>query len=195
MLEAERIRAKAALIEDAHKAELALFEQQQKDRMAKLAAEAEKMRELGNNIGQGFADSLAEGLGGLADQMAEAMRAVIEAAKRELGIASPSKVFYGIAENTIKGFLGATEDGMGDLYSAGEKVGETYTEGANPLLSAPVGYTGGLKSTEGSGSTLVFNIDARGSEMSEDRFRGVVEEVLQDKLGSGYYRSLIIQGA
>lgn len=185
--------AKIAELENVQKLELAVFEQQQKERQAQLAKDAADMRALGENIGQGFADSLADSLLGINGVMAVAMRSMIESVKQELGIASPSKVFGSIAANTIKSFIDTAEGGLGDLYATGQAVGQAYTAGANPELNSPGGYVTGLAS-QNSGPTFIYQLDLRGSNLTEDQVRRIIEETQMEALNAGYYRSLATEG-
>lgn len=98
------------------------------------------------------ADQILDGLtlgldadaGGLMDAMAAAMSEMIAAAEDELGIASPSKVAQGLADNFIRSFAGRLGD-AGQLVSAMRNSLDRATTAAGQVITnnhALVNYGG-----------------------------------------------------
>jgi phage-related minor tail protein len=193
-LEAERIRNKIASYKEAHALELAIFEQEQNERQAALAAEAEKFKELGEKIGQGFADSLSQGLSTIVNTIREAMQAMIGATKKELQIASPSGVFYNIGKDTQLGLINAVYDSLPAINKAGSMMGLALSNGVEaditPTFNSNHLNTRGVNNE---GITMIFNLDLSNSNFSETQVRNIITEVVGEQMNSGYLRSLVTQ--
>jgi hypothetical protein len=74
--------------------------------------------DLGSNLISGLVAGIAAGAGAVIGAIGGVVTGAIDHAKHLLGIASPSKVFAGIGDNTVAGFTGAVDDGAGDAQAA-----------------------------------------------------------------------------
>jgi hypothetical protein len=72
----------------------------------------------GRNLISGFVGGIVGSIGNVINAVKNAMGAAINAAKSMLGIASPSKVFEGIADFTTEGFTGTIDANTGDVQDS-----------------------------------------------------------------------------
>lgn len=81
--------------------------QSQIDKVSKQVGKnaADAMYDTGKQAGQGFLKGLQGQLKSLEGMMAQIAKAVVNAAKKELGVKSPSRVFAGIGTNTMLGYV------------------------------------------------------------------------------------------
>ncbi|HXI66464.1 MAG TPA: hypothetical protein VNH41_00875, partial [Steroidobacteraceae bacterium] len=79
---------------------------------------------LGTAIWQGLKAGIEAGLGAIKDAVTGLFHKVIGWAESALGIASPSKVFHGIGQNAVKGFIHGVGSMGGDLKKAVIKIAE-----------------------------------------------------------------------
>jgi hypothetical protein len=77
-----------------------------------------KFMSLGSQLITGLAEGIAAGAGAVISAITGAVGGAISAAKSMLGIASPSKVFAGIGDNTAEGFAGGVEDSTDAAHQA-----------------------------------------------------------------------------
>lgn len=119
---------------------------------ALLSAFAQDAVGLGANIVAGLARGITGAAGQVTSAVTGAVGGAIAAAKRQLGIASPSKVFAEIGENTGMGFAGGVEDTTGDAQSA---ISDLVSP-RDARLASESGFGFGGGSAHGS--------DARGSD-------------------------------
>lgn len=66
---------------------------------------ADALYDVGKQAGQGFLKGLQGQLKETESMMAKIAKAVVAAAKKELGVKSPSRVFMGIGDNTMAGYI------------------------------------------------------------------------------------------
>lgn len=69
--------------------------------------------------------------------------AAVKAAEEELGINSPSKVFYGIGDYTGQGFVNALADYAKTAYKAGSNMGESAKSGLSNAIRKIAGVVSG----------------------------------------------------
>ena len=88
---------KIALTKTAQAAELAQYEQHAQDIVATMQKQVADIAAQGKDAGESFVQGIIEGMsagaGALGNAMADAVMAAVDAVKRALGIASPSKLF------------------------------------------------------------------------------------------------------
>ena len=87
---------------------------------------------LGTNIVQGIADGISNGAGKIADAARGAASDAFEAAKKFLGIESPSKLMRDqIGLNFSKGIAGGIKDGIPEVIGASEQAAMTAAQTVN----------------------------------------------------------------
>lgn len=152
-----------------------------------------------SSIGSNIISGLVAGLtpGPLLDAIGNVVGGAIDHAKKLLGIASPSKVFAEIGDNTVAGFTGAVEAGNDNAQAAisgmvdpapaqasANDNGAYAAPRAAPAgaaaagSSAPAGGAKGGSSIDLSGSTFVFN-GVKDAEDAEAMFREMLTTVLE----------------
>lgn len=82
----------------------------------------------GLSVAQGLANGIRNGISWVTNAARSIAQAAVQAAKNALGIASPSKVFLSIGQNTAKGFV----LGIGDNPNAAAAAGRRLAEAAIP---------------------------------------------------------------
>lgn len=127
-----------------------------------------------NNLGADILKGIKLGLdadpGQLMDAMVEAIKRMIEAAEKELGIASPSKWAARTAMNVMTSFADTIDRGGAMLQGRLAMVPEQISE---PVFNGRFGY-------DAPGTTVV-NIDARGAQRGVDEeLRAMVEGVMRE---------------
>jgi phage-related protein len=89
---------------------------------------------LGTNIVQGIADGISNGAGKIADAARGAASDAFEAAKKFLGIESPSKLMRDqIGLNFSKGIAGGIKDGIPEVIGASEQAAATAAQTVNNI--------------------------------------------------------------
>lgn len=128
------------------------------------------------DIATAMIDGLVNGITGAGSRVLQAMTGVVggavDAAKKALGIASPSKVFAEIGGYTAEGFAGGVDDGASQAQGALERMvapPEAPAAAATPAPAAKADTTGG-------GGGNVFNFyGVEGAEDAIDRFTRLLE--------------------
>ncbi|WP_228646513.1 phage tail tape measure protein [Microtetraspora sp. AC03309] len=94
--------------------------QKQIDKVSKQMGKnsADALYDVGKQAGQGFLKGLQGQLKETESMMAKIAKAVVAAAKKELGVKSPSRVFMGIGDNTMLGFIRGIVGQAGTLDAA-----------------------------------------------------------------------------
>lgn len=104
----------------------------------------------------------------------------IDAAKKKLGIASPSKVFAEIGMNTGEGMQQGVEKSTGDVHDAIGDLAKPPLETVGAAKAAPVTAA---SSSGGGGANLqgaTFNFyGVEGAEDAEDRIRALMTQILE----------------
>lgn len=112
--------------------------QKQIDKVSKQMGKnsADALYDVGKKAGEGFLKGLQGQLKQLEGMMAKIAKAVVAAAKKELGVKSPSRVFAGIGDDTMAGFIrgiagkqDATVDAMNQV------VGRAIAAGSGASLT------------------------------------------------------------
>ena len=100
-----------------------------------LSDKLESFKSMGSDLMAG----LKGGIEGAANNVVKAAKGVvnnaIDAAKKLLGIKSPSRVFYGIGSFTVEGFTNALSDGGRDVFKAGENMANSARKGISGSIS------------------------------------------------------------
>lgn len=86
-------------------------------------------KKIGGFIVDGIANGIDDNQQKVIDKISTLAQKAIETMKTETGVASPSKVFYWIAEQWIKGMTNSIEDNGGSVYDA-------FSKEANSLVSS-----------------------------------------------------------
>lgn len=135
-------------------------------------------------VAQGFIDGLVNGIKSGAAAVIGAVTGVvggaIDAAKKKLGIASPSKVMMQLGAHTGGGFAEGVENAGPDVSSAGASLAGAVAGGA--ASGGGGGGGGATKGGGGSGATfnVVVNVAGGGKgweEVTEEAFAIVLERV------------------
>jgi tape measure domain-containing protein len=91
-------------------------------------ANKEKLRQVGTRMAdmvkEGFKAALTHGLGGIVGAAINLATKSTEATEDAFGIASPSKVFYGIGKRVVQGLVNGLKDYSGDAEAAVTSTGE-----------------------------------------------------------------------
>jgi len=134
------------------------------------------------SVGTAIVTGIAAGIRGGAGMVVSAITGVangaISAAKRQLGIASPSKVFAEIGEDTTAGFAGGVED---TAPAATDAMTNMVAPTPAVQRAANQGGTGGATPAAGasiSGNTFVFNGVADADD-AEARFTELFTKLLE----------------
>lgn len=93
------------------------------------------LSDAGHNLIMGFVSGITGSVGAVVNAVSNAMRSAITAAKSALGIASPSKVFSGLADYTTEGYTNTLDDNSGDVQDA--MSGMLDVPPANDVLPDP----------------------------------------------------------
>lgn len=107
--------------------------------------------EIGQNIIQGLIDGIKGMAGKVVDSVKGVVDGAIEGAKKLLGIASPSKLFFQFGEWVDQGFIDGIASMISDVEQAGKHLGEASVIGADegisgtesPLSVPDTGFTRG----------------------------------------------------
>lgn len=126
--------------------------------------------ELGASIIRGLAQGISSGASTVVSAMKGVVDGAIKSAKSLLGIASPSKVFAGIGENTAEGFTSGVEDGAGGARAA---MSDMVMPSDAPTPAAP---------SAGGNSTGDISIVIQAPSGSAEDIAGAVRIVLSDLL-------------
>lgn len=110
---------------------------------------------MGRDLIMGLVNGITGAAGAVVSAITGAVGGAINAAKSMLGIASPSKVFAEIGENTAAGMTEGVESGTSDVQSSLETMAAPPTA----ALTSPTDGAGGGSSdaSSGAGITLQFN--------------------------------------
>lgn len=145
---------------------------------------------IGSQLMQGLANGIRNSAGAVVDAITGAVQGAIAAAKRMLGIASPSKVFAGIGEFTGQGFVEGVEDQQTDAERALTQMVappevpraalDSMTRSASAPASAPATSTTSTTSSSLNLAGATFNFyGVAGAEDSQTRFGELLTRLLE----------------
>jgi hypothetical protein len=149
--------------------------------------------QLGTDLIMGLVNGIAGGGGAVIGAITKVVGGAISAAKRLLGISSPSKVFASFGENTGEGFTDGVEDTTGGAQNALSALVEPPEAPASALASvgaaaagetvggaaaAAAGGGGGGGGIDLSGATFVFQ-GVEGAEDAEQRFSEMLTRLIE----------------
>jgi hypothetical protein len=142
--------------------------------LAAVVGMASQWVSLGADLIAGLARGIAAGAGSVIAAVTGAVGGAISAAKRMLGIASPSRIFAEIGEDTTAGFALGVEDSSGEAQSALADMTSP------PAVDAPAPRGGGAAAAAPnfSGATFIFN-GVAGAEDAERRFGDLLLRILE----------------
>ncbi|HQY59799.1 MAG TPA: hypothetical protein PK141_00255 [Polyangiaceae bacterium] len=132
------------------------------------------------DIGMAMVKGLADGITGGGASVLAAVTGVasgaVDAAKKALGIASPSKVFAEIGGHTADGMSEGVDDGADAVHASREAMVEPPATPAAPPAPAPSGATGGGGATITIGQ-VVFQVsgDEAGGKKAFAEFMSLLE--------------------
>ncbi len=161
--------------------------QKQIDKVSKQMGKnsADALYDVGKQAGQGFLKGLQGQLKETESMMAKIAKAVVAAAKKELGVKSPSRVFMGIGDNTMLGYIKGILGQAGALDGAMSSVLKKLTDqakavaiplpkvSANPAMasvggSSPSSAPGLVDGSQPGGSGATFNNYFYSTEVSAE---------------------------
>jgi hypothetical protein len=122
--------------------------------------------QVGADIIQGLANGITGAAGAVMSAMTGAVGGAIAAAKRQLGIASPSKVFAEIGGYTTEGFARGVDAGTGDAQAA---MSDLVTPNVAPASNTTTSSSTSVRTTNASQN--VFNImlgPGSGAQQAQD---------------------------
>ena len=149
------------------------------------------------NSGRNLIQGLMNGIGQMAGRVAEKARSVVSnavsAAKRALGIASPSKVFHQIGLWSGEGLADGIEGMRNVVANTARRLAEATTEGFDPRTmfdqgrAAATGLVQGLKSNQGAviaalgdlSPSATVNVGSRDAALAGGRTINVAEGAIQ----------------
>ncbi len=139
------------------------------------------MLSLGVAMIDGLVNGITAGASAVAGALGSVVQGGIKAAKSALGIASPSKVFTAIGENTTDSYAGAVEDGTPDVAAAtsGMAKGAAVAAAAVPAPS-PSAESGGAM-----GRAINFYNCVFGGDLTEEKLRVLLVPVLETEARAG----------
>ena len=89
----------------------------------------------GKNMAAGFAAGIKDSTWWVALKAKAMAQAAVEAARNELAINSPSRVFYGIGEYAGEGLVNALGDYASNVYTAGSEIGSEAISGLKSAIA------------------------------------------------------------
>lgn len=141
--------------------------------------------DFGKQVIMGFIDGIVAARTLLIDAVTGAVGSAIDAAKKALGIASPSKVFAELGDFTVQGYVGALDGGsaavdtsMSALVTPDPAVGVAAGAGG-----AGVAAAGGGSSIDMSGATFNF-YGVENAEQAQGRFAELLTMLLEQDADS-----------
>jgi len=133
-------------------------------------------RGIGRSIIDGIKNGISSAAGRIADAAKDAARRALDAAKRFLGIGSPSKVFLDIGENVSESFAEGITAVMPDVAGAMQGLGTAIPDVQMGMAGARAGRQAGLAMAGGRGGDVNFNVTfGRDSVRSDDD----IEEIMR----------------
>ena len=131
------------------------------------------------DIGKAMIEGLANGIAGAGGAVLDALTGVVtkavDAAKKALGIASPSKVFAEIGANTSAGMAQGVDSGSPGVKDSMERMASPPDVQAG---AAPAPATAASSSGSFAGATFIFN-GVEGAEAAESRFRELLTRAME----------------
>lgn len=130
---------------------------------------------MGAALIQGLIDGIMSGGSSVVSAMTGVVGGAVDAAKKALGIASPSKVFAEIGMQTAAGMAGGVEGETSNVSSALESMV------APPDVTAPTIAGGSSASVNLAGAQFIFH-GVEGAEDAENRIRDLLTKILDGDL-------------
>ena len=116
---------------------------------AALGSMVGQLYQIGANAIQSLANAIMNGAGAVIGAITGAVGGAINAAKRMLGIASPSKVFTKFGEQTDEGYVKGVEKGETDVERAVRNMAELAMDAFNRSKAETAGVQAGLGLAKG----------------------------------------------
>lgn len=124
---------------------------------------------------EGLVNGITAGAAAVASALSGVVSGGIKAAKAALGIASPSKVFTAMGENTTESYAGAVDDGAGDVAASTASMAKG---GAVAAAAVPQGGAAGGSSSRS--VTFDFSGAVFGSDVTKDKVREWFLDILEE---------------
>lgn len=137
--------------------------------------------QLGVDLVTGLVSGIASGAGAVISALTGVVSGGIKAAKAALGIASPSKVFTAMGENTTESYAGAVDDGAGDVAASTANMAK-----GGAVAAAGVPVASGSAETGGAmGKAINFYNCIFGGDLTEEKLRVMLVPVLETEARAG----------
>lgn len=133
------------------------------------------MLQFGKDIIQGLIDGVKNMAGRAVDSVKGVIDDAVGAAKRLLGISSPSKVFFGIGTDTGRGLVGGLKGQVRDVARAGAAMVGALVPDHAPEI--PLSVAGGLHGHAGGRAPVYITIDGALDPLGVAR---QIKEILHD---------------
>jgi hypothetical protein len=130
------------------------------DAMGWLGSIVESLSDIGANMMLGLANGIASNASAVVAAITGAVGGAIDAAKKLLHIASPSRVFAQIGGHTAAGFAEGIDDGAGDVSQSASAM----ATGAVDAASVSVGASKGSSNSAG---PIALTINVSGGDALE----------------------------
>jgi hypothetical protein len=145
------------------------------------------LAEIGTAMIAGLAGGITGGAAALVSSVTGAVGGAIDAAKKMLGIASPSKVFAEIGANTAEGFTGGVEASTGGAATALESLVSPPAAASSAPAAAPAAVA-----VSGGGHTFNITVNASGAADGESIADLIHEKILDLLEGSAAQRGAMV---
>lgn len=144
-------------------------------------------KSIGSGIVDGIIKGITDGIKSVMDAAKNMAQAAIDAAKNALDQHSPSRVFMEIGNYTSEGMAIGISDKLALVQNAMQDL--VQIPNIAPMQYALAGSTGTCTvPAVGNTTNLTFNIDARGSTMTEAQYRKITREEVQKQVQEGANR-------
>ena len=87
----------------------------------------------GSYVASGFVNGIKDNISSAAKQAAAMAKAASDAAKKELGVASPSRVFAWIGQMVSQGFTNSMNDSVDKVFRSGSMMAQSAVNGFNSV--------------------------------------------------------------
>lgn len=159
-----------------------------KDKIGSMASSfGDKAREIGSAIVNALKNAISDGANTIINALVDLAKQALDQVKKFLGIASPSRVFYEIGENSVMGLYNALTDGESLVAGAGEALAIAASAVSTPVVGGPA--------IAGNGGGIVIQIDtidASGATMTREEYEEVTRRIFRELITQG--RSTALAG-
>lgn len=145
---------------------------------------------IGDGIINGIKQGISAGIAGIKEAAKAAAQAAIDAAKSALNIQSPSRIFMEIGNNTSLGMALGITDKLGDVQKAMTDLVQIPNISVGNMDYALAGTMASAvpQNSAASITNFTFNIDARGSTMTEEQYKNIARAEISKQVQEGVNR-------